>query len=290
MAEIVAALGVPHGQGFPALVEREGPGCETAKLLAEVAGHLEVVERDALVIFDSDHLDAFLLDNLPIFSVGIADGVGTARRIRPGCRPMTCRSTPALPAMCARGGHRGGVRPCLGAGLDVDQVRSWCRCIFSPRGCRVRSCRSSSTGSRRRCRCRGAATHSGNGAHAIAGGRSGCASPCSPPAASRSRSPARKPRTASAPGLPIRNGRGGGASAGGAINDLLEEATSSRMLRAGNVGGELLELDRDARRGRRSQAPLHRAADRAGSRLRGLALGLSRERLRHQQDLLPGAA
>jgi protocatechuate 4,5-dioxygenase beta chain len=75
MAEIVAAFGVPHAPGFPALVAREGPGCETAKLFAEVAGHLDAVKPDALIVFDSDHLNTFFLDNLPIFSVGIADTV-----------------------------------------------------------------------------------------------------------------------------------------------------------------------------------------------------------------------
>src|ERR1700722_16110010 len=73
MAEIVAAFGVPHAPGFPALVEREGPGCETAKLCAEVAGHLDAVKPDALVIFDTDHLNTFFLDNLPIFAIGVAD-------------------------------------------------------------------------------------------------------------------------------------------------------------------------------------------------------------------------
>jgi Catalytic LigB subunit of aromatic ring-opening dioxygenase len=75
MAEIVAAFGVPHTPGFPELVKQQGPGCETARLYAEVAAHLEAVRPDVLVVFDSDHLNTFFLDNLPIFSIGIADRV-----------------------------------------------------------------------------------------------------------------------------------------------------------------------------------------------------------------------
>ena len=72
MAEIVAAFGVPHTPGYPALVARLGPDCETAKLYAEVARHLDEVAPDVLVVFDSDHLNTFFLDNLPTFAVGIA--------------------------------------------------------------------------------------------------------------------------------------------------------------------------------------------------------------------------
>ena len=75
MAEIVAAFGVPHTPMFPALVARQGPGCETARLYAEVARHLDEIAPDILVVFDSDHLNTFFLDNLPTFSVGIAETV-----------------------------------------------------------------------------------------------------------------------------------------------------------------------------------------------------------------------
>ncbi len=75
MAEIVAAFGVPHTPNFPALVKRQGPTCETALLYAEVARHLEAVAPDLLVVFDSDHLNTFFLDNLPTFAVGIAEKV-----------------------------------------------------------------------------------------------------------------------------------------------------------------------------------------------------------------------
>jgi hypothetical protein len=73
MAEIVAGFGVPHTPMFPELVEREGPQCETAQLYRAVAEHLEAVQPDVLVVFDSDHLNTFFYNNLPAFCVGVAD-------------------------------------------------------------------------------------------------------------------------------------------------------------------------------------------------------------------------
>ncbi len=73
MAEIVAAIGVPHTPGFPELVARLGPNCEVARLFAEVERHLAAVQPDVLVIFDSDHLSTFFYNNLPTFCIGAAD-------------------------------------------------------------------------------------------------------------------------------------------------------------------------------------------------------------------------
>jgi len=72
MAEIVGALGVPHTPFYPSLVERE-PQCETAKLFAAVTDALAAMQPDLIVMFDTDHLNTFFFDNLPIFAVGVAD-------------------------------------------------------------------------------------------------------------------------------------------------------------------------------------------------------------------------
>jgi protocatechuate 4,5-dioxygenase beta chain len=72
VADIVAGFGVPHTPMFPSLVAREGPQSETAQLFRAVAEHLEAVQPDALVVFDSDHLNTFFLDNFPTMSVGVA--------------------------------------------------------------------------------------------------------------------------------------------------------------------------------------------------------------------------
>ena len=73
MAEIVAAVGVPHTPALPAEVARQGPGHPAAQLFSAIKDHLDAVQPDVLVIFDSDHLNSFFLDNLPLLSVGVAD-------------------------------------------------------------------------------------------------------------------------------------------------------------------------------------------------------------------------
>ena len=72
MAEIVCALGVPHTPAYPSLVERQGPDCEVARLYRAVREHLEAVQPDAIVIFDSDHLNTFFFNNWPTFAIGTA--------------------------------------------------------------------------------------------------------------------------------------------------------------------------------------------------------------------------
>ena len=73
MAEIVAGFGMPHAPNFPALVAREGSQCEVARLYAEVAEHVAAVEPDVLIVFTDDHFNTFFLDNFPTFAIGIAD-------------------------------------------------------------------------------------------------------------------------------------------------------------------------------------------------------------------------
>jgi Catalytic LigB subunit of aromatic ring-opening dioxygenase len=73
MAEIVAAFGVPHTPNFPALVARDGPDCETARLYAEIAARLHAAAPDVLVIYTDDHFNTFFLDNFPTFAIGIAE-------------------------------------------------------------------------------------------------------------------------------------------------------------------------------------------------------------------------
>jgi aromatic ring-opening dioxygenase catalytic subunit (LigB family) len=73
MAEIVAAFGVPHTPMFPSMVAKAGPDCETARLYADIAQHLRAAKPDVLVIYTDDHFNTFFLDNFPIFAIGIAD-------------------------------------------------------------------------------------------------------------------------------------------------------------------------------------------------------------------------
>jgi hypothetical protein len=71
VAQIVGALGVPHTPFFPALVEREGPQCETARYFASVTAELAAMRPDLIVMYDTDHLNTFFLDNLPVFAIGV---------------------------------------------------------------------------------------------------------------------------------------------------------------------------------------------------------------------------
>jgi hypothetical protein len=73
VAHIVGALGVPHTPLYPALVEREGPQCETARYFAAVTSELEAMRPDLIVMFDTDHLNTFFLDNLPVFAIGVTE-------------------------------------------------------------------------------------------------------------------------------------------------------------------------------------------------------------------------
>jgi aromatic ring-opening dioxygenase catalytic subunit (LigB family) len=73
MAQIVGAFAVPHTPFFPWRVETEGPNCQTAQLFAEVRKRFDAARPDLVIIFDTDHMNTFFFDNLPIFAVGVAD-------------------------------------------------------------------------------------------------------------------------------------------------------------------------------------------------------------------------
>ncbi len=71
MAEIVGAFGVPHTPIFPFFVRRDGPDCEIARFFAALTAELDKLRPDLIVMFDTDHLNTFFFDNLPIFAVGV---------------------------------------------------------------------------------------------------------------------------------------------------------------------------------------------------------------------------
>ncbi|HUD86818.1 MAG TPA: extradiol ring-cleavage dioxygenase, partial [Xanthobacteraceae bacterium] len=71
MAQIVAGFGVPHTPIFPFFVKRDGPDCEIAKLFGAQKEQLAATRPDLIVMFDTDHLNTFFLDALPVFAVGI---------------------------------------------------------------------------------------------------------------------------------------------------------------------------------------------------------------------------
>jgi aromatic ring-opening dioxygenase catalytic subunit (LigB family) len=71
MAQIVAGFGVPHTPFFPFFVKRDGPDCEIAKLFRAQKEQFATARPDLIVMFDTDHLNTFFLDALPVFAVGV---------------------------------------------------------------------------------------------------------------------------------------------------------------------------------------------------------------------------
>ena len=71
MAQIVGGFGVPHTPVFPMFVKRDGPDCEIAKLFGAQKNDLAATRPDVIVMFDTDHLNTFFLDSLPIFAMGV---------------------------------------------------------------------------------------------------------------------------------------------------------------------------------------------------------------------------
>jgi gallate dioxygenase len=108
VAQIVGALGVPHTPFFPSLVEREGPACETARFFAALTRELEAMRPDVLVMYDTDHLNTFFFDNLPIFAVGVT-GAFKGPNDEPRAVPIyTIRSHPELAGHIRRVGVESG--------------------------------------------------------------------------------------------------------------------------------------------------------------------------------------
>ena len=58
-------------RSFRIFVKRDGPDCEIAKLFGAQKEQLAATRPDVIVMFDTDHLNTFFLDSLPIFAMGV---------------------------------------------------------------------------------------------------------------------------------------------------------------------------------------------------------------------------
>jgi hypothetical protein len=79
MATIVGAFGVPHMPTSPGDCAAH-PTSLVARGFAAVRGHVDDIDPDVLVVFDTDHFHHWFYDRLPAFAVGVAvrtDGPGT---------------------------------------------------------------------------------------------------------------------------------------------------------------------------------------------------------------------
>ncbi|MGH2873907.1 MAG: hypothetical protein ACRDL5_15780, partial [Solirubrobacteraceae bacterium] len=74
MSEIVFAGGVPHNPFFPQVVAAGGQGAsELERLYGAVAQRLHAAAPDTVVVFTSDHYNAFFDVSVPIFSICTAE-------------------------------------------------------------------------------------------------------------------------------------------------------------------------------------------------------------------------
>jgi aromatic ring-opening dioxygenase catalytic subunit (LigB family) len=117
MADIVGTIGVPHNPNAPALVAQEGPESETARLYARVRADVEALRPDLVVMFDTDHLNTFFLDNLPVFAVGVDERFSGPNDDVPGMPSYTVPSHPRLAAHLRR--HA------VGVGFDLALVQQF---------------------------------------------------------------------------------------------------------------------------------------------------------------------
>ena len=73
MATVVGSIGLTHNPTYPALIAKNGPDYAPGLAYATLRQELASLKPDAIVIFDTDHLNTFFLDNLPIFAIGVDD-------------------------------------------------------------------------------------------------------------------------------------------------------------------------------------------------------------------------
>ena len=72
MAELVAAIGVPHSPHYPSQYPKDGPD-HTAQTYRAIKQHLDAAKADAIVVVANDHFNTFFLNNFPTFAIGVAE-------------------------------------------------------------------------------------------------------------------------------------------------------------------------------------------------------------------------
>jgi len=72
MAELVAAVGVPHSPHYPSQFPKDGPQ-PTSEHFRKVKKELDAARPDALIVIANDHFNTFFLNNFPTFAIGVAE-------------------------------------------------------------------------------------------------------------------------------------------------------------------------------------------------------------------------
>lgn len=120
MASIVGAYGLPHTPIFPFKVAEEGASSPTGALFARVRAAFDAARPEAIVIFDTDHLNTFFLDNLPVFALGVDESfTGPVDEVR-GVPVKTIPSHAGLATHLRRAAVHGGYDVALVQDFAVD--------------------------------------------------------------------------------------------------------------------------------------------------------------------------
>jgi protocatechuate 4,5-dioxygenase beta chain len=72
MAELVAAVGVPHSPHYPRQFAKDGAE-PTPRTYRAVKAELDAAQPDAIVIVANDHFNTFFLNNFPTFAIGVTE-------------------------------------------------------------------------------------------------------------------------------------------------------------------------------------------------------------------------
>ena len=120
MATYVGAFGVPHTPIFAQAVLAEGAASEIGGLFAAMREELERAAPDVIVMFNTDHLNTFFLDNLPMLAVGVTDSFVGPNDEPPGLPMQAVPSHPGLAAHIRRRGIESGFDLALAQSFEVD--------------------------------------------------------------------------------------------------------------------------------------------------------------------------
>ena len=72
MAELVAAIAVPHAPQYPAKFPKDGPE-EMSRFYRAAKERLDAAKPDVIVVIANDHFNTFFMNNFPTFAIGVAE-------------------------------------------------------------------------------------------------------------------------------------------------------------------------------------------------------------------------